>query len=71
MTTLNERIVEFLKTTPNGMATDWEILCALYPNAKQGDKSNGARMANIRKLARNKNDLHILSNDADMIALTT
>lgn len=67
---LKERIIDYLESTPNGIASDWSIMVALYPEAKMGDKSNGIRIANIRKLARKNEGFHILSNDADMIALT-
>lgn len=67
---LKTRIIDYLKTTPNGFATDWTIMLALYPEAKMGDRSNGIRIANIRRLARNNEGFHILSNDANVIALT-
>ena len=67
---LKNRIIDYLESTPNGFATDWSIMFALYLEAKMGDRSNGIRIANIRRLARKNEGFHILSNDADMIALT-
>lgn len=49
VTNLEERIISFLNTQPNKMATDWAIAGGLYKDFNKGSPSNGARVANIRK----------------------
>lgn len=51
------------------MDSDWNILFAVFPKARYGDKSNGGRIVSIRKESRKKEVFFILPVEADIIAL--
>ncbi len=56
---------------PNRMANEWTMLAAMYPSAKPSDKSNGGRMASIRRIARTNDRFLIIGEGASTIALVS
>lgn len=66
---LSDRMIAFLKSTPNSMATDWEIMAGLYHPIAQGDCRNGGRISSIRKIARKDDRFQIVRGDSRVIAL--
>lgn len=66
---LADKIKKHLDCTPNKMDSDWNILFAVFPKARYGDKYNGGRIVSIRKESRKKEVFFILPVEADIIAL--
>jgi len=62
---LEERIIKFLLTRPNRIASDWEIANELYDNCmNKRSPSNGIRVANIRKIGHKSNVIIQIDEDS-------
>lgn len=66
---LADRMAECLANCPNGIADDIALVWNLYPQWKQGDPANGARMSNIRRIAHRDSRFVICGSGARSVAL--